>query len=206
MKEQPMANLPRRSVILLPVALLAGFVPSLGGAAPTRYKLDDDASRVEFLFTLGGGAQKGVMPVAKAVILLDPANLAASHVDITLLASAVRTPLPFAQTALVGPEVLDVAQHPTIRFVSTKVKLAADGRLSVGATITGNLTLRGVTRPLTLQADLFRAPGSAADDLSNLSVHLRGQISRSDFGATGFADLVADTVGLNIRAVIRVVR
>lgn len=66
--------------------------------------------------------------------------------------------------------------------------------------------MRGVTRPVIFEAELFRPPGSAADDLSQLSMQLKGRISRSAFGAAGFGDLVADTVGLNITAVIRIAR
>ena len=205
-KERPMVTLARHSAFLLLLALTAGLLPTVLGAAPTRYQLDAKASRVGFSFVLGGAAQKGTMPVSKAVILVDPDNLAASRVDISVDVAAVRTPLPFARVALIGPDVLDVARYPTIRFVSTKVTLAADGRLSGGAKITGKLTMRGVTRPVTLDASLFRAPGSAPDDLSNLTVQLQGQINRSDFGATGFGDLVADGVGLNIMAVIRIAR
>lgn len=186
--------------------LLASFLPADLAAAPTRYHLDAKTSKVGFSFTMGGTSQTGTMPVSKAVILVDPDNLAASRVDISLNVAQVRTPLPFARQALIGPDVLDVARYPTIRFVSTRVRLAPDGRLSGGATISGKLTMHGVTRPVTFEAGLFRAPGSAPDDLSVLTVLLKGQISRSAFGATGYGDLVADTVGLNISAVIRVAR
>jgi len=142
------------------------------------------------------------MPVSKATILVDPANLNRSRVDITVNVAGTRTPLPFARQAMIGKEVLDAQRYPTIRFVSTAVMLAPDGRLSGGATITGKLTVHGVTRPVTFKAGLFRAAGSAPGDLSNLTVQLEGQISRSAFGASGFGDLVADTVGLNITGVI----
>mgnify|MGYP003681888048 CR=1 FL=1 len=146
------------------------------------------------------------MQVATAEILVDPANLAASRVDISLDVDSVRTPLPFARQALIGPDMLDVGQFPTVRFTSTKVRLAADGRLSGGATISGNLTVHGVTRQVTLDAGLFRAKGSAPDDLSLLTVQLSGQLSRSAFGASGYGDLVGDPVDLNIVAIIRVAR
>ena len=182
---------------------LSAFVPSPARAAPASYNLDTRASKVEFAFVLGGGHQKGTMPVSKAAILVDRDNLAASRVDISLDVSGVRTPLPFVKPALVGPQVLDAARFPTIRFVSTKITLAPDGRLSDGARITGNLTIHGVTRPETFTAGLFRAPGSAPGDLSKLTVNLSGQVSRSAYGATGFSDLVGDVVTLNIKAVIK---
>jgi polyisoprenoid-binding protein YceI len=187
------------TAVFLAVSLASPLV-----AAPTRYTLDAKASRVGFNFSLGGGQQKGTMPVSHAVILVDPENLAASRVDISVDVAKVRTPLPFVRPALIGPEVLDAAKYPTIRFVSNKVQLAPDGRLSGGATISGKLTMHGVTRPVTFQAALFRAPGSAPNDLSNLTVELSGQVSRAAFGAAGFPDLVADTIGINIFAVISV--
>ena len=197
-----MGKLSRCTAFAFLTVLLACFLPDALMAAPTRYQLDAKASEVEFSFSMTGTLQKGTMPVSKAVILVDPANLTRARVDISVDVTGTRTPLPFARQAMIGPLVLDANRYPTIRFVSTGVKLAPDGRLSGGATITGKLTVHGVTRPVTFQAGLFRAPGSAPDDLSNLTVKLKGQISRSAFGASGFSDLVADTVGLNITGVI----
>ncbi len=195
-----MTRLPALFPVLLLTLLL---LPAPSGAMPTRYFLDAGASRVEFSFTMGGGRQNGIMPVADALIIVDPDNLAASRVDISLDVAGVRTPLPFVKPALIGPNMLDAAQFPGIRFVSTRIQLAPDGRLSGGAKITGMLTIRDVTRPVTLAAGLFRAPASAPDDLSELTIHLVGEVSRSAFGANGFGDLVADTIGLNVSAVIR---
>lgn len=196
----------QRIVLVLLSVLWTGILADKVTAAPTRYQLDAQASTVGFVFTLGGARQNGTMQVATAEIFVDPANLAASRVDISLDVDSVRTPLPFARQALIGPDLLDVGQFPTIRFISTKVRLAADGRLSGGATISGNLTVHGVTRQVMLDAGLFRAKGSAPDDLSLLTVQLSGQLSRSAFGASGYGDLVGDPVDLNIVAVIRVAR
>jgi polyisoprenoid-binding protein YceI len=81
--------------------------------------------------------------------------------------------------------------------------LGAQGRISEGASIEGQLTLRGVTRPLDLDAVLSRPAGSAPDDLSVLTIRLTGRLSRSAFGATGYPQMVADEVELDIRAEIR---
>ncbi|MCB4379339.1 YceI family protein, partial [Synechococcus sp. MU1644] len=74
--------------------------------------------------------------------------------------------------------------------------------LSDGATLEGDLTLRGVTRRIRFDAGLFRARGSAAEDFSTLTVMLKGRIDRREFGATGYANLVDDTVGIDIVAEI----
>jgi polyisoprenoid-binding protein YceI len=66
--------------------------------------------------------------------------------------------------------------------------------------VTGNLTIRGVTRPVTLLAEVFRPKGSAEDDRSRLTVRLTGRVNRSDFGAAGWSDMVGDEVRIVINA------
>jgi polyisoprenoid-binding protein YceI len=198
-----MPHLTRRTALF---ALTSFALQPAAAAAPVPYRLDQAASTVGFRFFLSGAEQTGSMPVDTATITVDPANLAASKVDVSLRVAGARTGLIFATQALIGPEVLDAAGFPTIRFVSDRVQLASDGRLSGGARIAGQLTLRGKTHPVSFDAGLFRPPGSAADDLSELRVKLTGQISRSAFGASGYPQLVADNVDLDITAVIRTIQ
>lgn len=190
----------RRRVLLTGAAMLAA--PPLV-AAPRPYLLDRQASTVGFQFTLAGTPHNGTMPVLSANVLVDPSDLAASQVEVSVDAAAARTGLFFATQAMTGSEVLDTRQFPVIRFVSREVRLGPNGRLSEGAQLTGELTVKGVTKPVRFDAALYRKAGSAADDLSELSIALTGSISRSAFGADGYADLVPDPIGLNIRAVIR---
>lgn len=190
----------RRNLILFLAALPAA---PAAFAAPRRYVLDAAASRVGFSIVLNGAEVKGEMPVARADIRIDTSNLAGSSADVTLDAAGARTGLIFATEAMKGPEVLDTARHPQIRFVSRRIRLGAGGRISEGASITGDLTLRGVTRRVTLAAELYRLPGSAPQDLEVLDVHLSGTLSRSAFGAAGYAGMVGDAVTLDIRARIR---
>lgn len=185
------------AVLLAPHALLA---------APLPYRLIPEATDVRFTFLFNGQPQQGRLPVRAARIRIDPQNLARSQADITLDARRARTGLIFATEALKSPGILDTARFPEIRFRSTRIRLGPDGRLSGGAQITGDLTLRGTTRPITLQAALYRRPGTAPNDLRELDVNLTGALSRAAFGATGYTNLVADRVSLTIRARIRQAR
>lgn len=179
-------------------ALISLMLASATIAAPTRYRLDKESSRVGFTYSISNTEQSGTMPIQTADITVDPQNLSSASVDIVLRAAGVRTPMFLATEALIGDQILDVAQYPTIHFVSTKVKLAEDGRLSGGAVISGRLTLRDVTRDIDLLADFYRQPGSAIDDFSQLTVRLSGQLNRFDYGASGYAKLVEDIIKLNI--------
>ncbi|NOD83658.1 YceI family protein [Ruegeria sp. HKCCD6119] len=187
-------------------SLLAGLatlpLTRAAQAALRPYILSDEGTRVGFTFDLAGVTQSGTMPIRTADVQIDTGRLQNSQVTVTLDVSKARTRLPFARMPMLSPSVLDAKQHPTIRFVSTDIQLGAEGRISDGARITGDLTVRGVTRPITLEANLYRQAGSAANDLSRLTFGLKGALNRHDFGASGYPDLVDDTVGLDIRAEI----
>ena len=102
---------------------------------------------------------------------------------------------PFAAQAMRGPKVLDSADFPQISFQSTSVVAKGDG-----AEIKGQVTLRGVTRPMVMQAMIWRQKGYEAGDLSHLTIRLTGSVNRSDFGAVGWSDMVGDQVRLDILA------
>lgn len=195
-----MTELTRRTVI---AGLGVLFAPAVTRAAQTSYVLDPDGSNVGFTFYLNGIAQEGTMPVTQAAVTIDPNDLTASTVDVSVSVARARTHFLFATNALKSEGVLDAANHPNVRFVSQSIRLGRSGRISSGARITGLVTVRGVTKPLTFDADLFRKSGSSAGDLRELSVRLTGSIKRSAFGATGYADLVDDQVDLNIKAALR---
>ncbi|WP_050603581.1 YceI family protein [Ruegeria sp. 6PALISEP08] len=187
-------------------AVIAGLVawPALTSAqtALIPYALASKGTSVGFTFDLSGVSQSGTMPIQSATIKLDTKRLQNSKVDVILNVANARTNLPFARGPMLGESVLNADAHPTIRFTSTKIQLGPSGRISDGATITGDLTVRGITHPVILDAALYRPPGSAADDLNALSIRLTGTLDRHAFGASGYPELVDDTVGLNIRAEI----
>lgn len=196
----------RRSLLraaLAAPALALGAPGTPANAAAQPYALDPGDAAIRFTFDLGGIAQSGTAPLASADITLDPQDLSAARADVTADLSRARTGLILATEAMKSAAVLDTDAHPVARFRSSRVILGRAGRISEGAALEGVLTLRGVTRPVRFDASLFRPPGSAPDDLTRLDIRLRGMISRADFGAVGFAGLVADAVGLDIAAKIR---
>ncbi|MFW8634449.1 YceI family protein [Cribrihabitans pelagius] len=191
----------KQTAATLAAALAAAALPAPElWAVPRPYRLDPAATHADFIFTLNGVAQRGSIPVAAARISIDAQDLTQSRADVTLAANQARTGITFATDALRSPQVLDTERFPHIRFVTRRVQLGPGGRLSGGARLHGLLTLRGVTRPLSLAAALYRPPGSAPTDLALLDIRLSGALSRAAFGAGGYPDLVGDRVGLDIRA------
>ena len=175
--------------------LLLCLTPSFGLAAPEIYRLDAARSQVGFSYDLNNGEKTGKMPVKSAEIRIDLDDISKSQVSVTLNARGVRAGFILATQAMKSPEVLNTAQFPTIRFQSTRIS----GTLNE-AKVSGDLTVRGITRPVTLVARLYRQRGTAGEDRDRLAILLTGEVSRSAFGASGFASYVGDKIGLRIIA------
>lgn len=108
------------------------------------------------------------------VVAEDPTD---SRVEVTIQAASIHTRDEQRDGHLRSDDFLDVAHHPTIQFVSTSVEPAGDAWK-----LTGDLTMRGVTRPVTLD---FAYTGSGANPLAggtNIGFEARGRINRDDFG------------------------
>ncbi len=175
--------------------LLAFGLASAPQAGTVAYRIDAANSTVAFETDFGPDLITGSFPLEKADLELDFANVTNCTVDVALDVTGAAANFPFAAQALKGPKVLDAKDHPRMTFTSTSVKGAGEV-----AEVTGDLTIRGVTKSVTLKAQLFRPQGSAPDDLDHLTVKLSGRVNRSDFGATGWADMVGDEVRILITA------
>jgi len=110
---------------------------------------------------------------------LDEEDVTRSKVEIEIDAASVNTNLPTRDEHLRSPDFLDVARFPKLTFRSTRVELRG-GELVV----TGDLTLHGVTRQVTLRAPALTSP--VRDPWGNLRAGTRASavLSRKDFGLT----------------------
>lgn len=184
---------PIRRLALATATIMALATQSL--AAPASYALQPDKSSVGFETDFGPDKITGRMPVSRADLTLDFDAVSNSTVAVTLDVRNANASFPFAAQAMKGPKVLDAQSFPEISFTSTKVR-----RTGEGALVDGNITIRGVTRPITLSARIFRQQDTEAGDLSRLTLRLTGKVNRSDFGAVGWNDMVGDEVRLDILA------
>lgn len=104
-------------------------------------------------------------------------------VDVTINAASIDTRVDARDNHLRSADFFDVEKYPTLRFVSSSAKRTDDGY-----TLTGNLTIRGVTKPVTLEVT---DEGTGIDPWGNTksAFSARGRINRSDFGLTWNAAL-----------------
>lgn len=176
-------------------ACLALMLSGPALAKPVPYILEPAESTVGFETDFGPDKITGAMPVKSADLILDFERVENCQIIVALDVTGAQASFPFAAQAMKGPKVLDSENFPEMSFRSTAVRAAGDG-----ARVDGNLTIRGVTRAVTLDAMIWRQKGTEAGDLSQLTIRLTGAVLRSDFGATGWADMVGDEVRLSILA------
>ncbi|MGA8246262.1 MAG: YceI family protein [Nocardioides sp.] len=130
--------------------------------------------------------------------VVDTADPASSSVRLVISASSIETGVADRDAHLRGADFFDTETYPELTFSSTDVSRDGDDW-----TITGDLTIKGVTRPLTIE---FESTGSARDPFGNLRIGFEGQatISRKDWGLTWNAALetggflVSDKIKLDI--------
>jgi polyisoprenoid-binding protein YceI len=121
---------------------------------------------------------RGAFKSYRGTVELDEADRTRSRVRVEIDVDSIDTAEPKRDGHLKSADFLDVAQFPTISFESRSIVARGDSY-----TVTGDLTLHGVTRPVTLSAEF---QGQARDPWGGERVAFaaKGSISREDFGLT----------------------
>lgn len=179
-------------------ALLAPKVDATASRlSPGDFALDTKHAALVFRINhLGFSDYVGRFDRFEASLSGDAANPAGASVEAIIDMASLNIANPEFAGELMGPAWFDAAGHPQAVFRSTSIQLTSE----TTAEITGDLTLKGVTRPITLAAKLN---GSAYDPLRQADVvgfSASGEINRADFGIDRFSGLLTDTVRIEIEA------
>jgi polyisoprenoid-binding protein YceI len=126
---------------------------------------------------------------------LDKANPANSKVSMTIPMAKVSTSRDGLTQHMMGPDFLDVAKYAEAKFESTSVRV--QGQM---ATINGNLTMLGVTKPVSLMTHLSGTGSNMMNKKETVGFHATTKIKRSEWGMTKFIPGVGDEVRLKISA------
>jgi polyisoprenoid-binding protein YceI len=164
------------------VAAAAVTTMSLPGfAGTTTYQIDPKHSDAQFAVThLMISTVRGEFHGITGTVVYDNSDVSKSSVSVTIDATSVDTREPDRDKDLKSDHFFDVANHPTITFKSTKVESAGNGKLKV----TGDLTIRGNTKPVVLDVTVPKAPIKDPWGLQRTAVSGTTKISRQDFGVS----------------------
>jgi polyisoprenoid-binding protein YceI len=176
---------------LLVASLL--FAAGLAQAAPVTYKLDPGHTMVVASWSHFGFSH----PVAtfgevEGTLVYDAANVPASRVEVTLPVSGLDAVSDKLTAHLQSKDFFDMANHPNATFKSSKVESAGDNKLKV----TGDLTIRGTTRPVVLDVTLNKS--ADVEGRGKLGFDATATIKRSEFGMAMGLPNVSDDVQLRI--------
>jgi len=144
------------------------------------YQIDPAHSSANFsvkhmmIAKVHGGFQK-----INGKFVYDAADLSQSSVEVTIEAGSIDTHEPQRDTHLKSADFFDIGKYPTLNFKSTRFEKGGSGML-----VTGDLTLHGVTRSVTL--DLESPTPEVKDPWGNFRIAVSGgtKIKRKDFGLT----------------------
>jgi polyisoprenoid-binding protein YceI len=138
----------------------------------------------------------GVVTGGSGSLKLDPAHPDNSKLEVSVNAATILTPVEKLTGELRGADWLDADKYPTATFVSNRVIQTGAGQ----ATIDGDLTLHGVTRPVTLKATFVGAGVNPITKGYTVGFDGEGAIRRTEFGIKTYAPMIGDTVHLTIHA------
>lgn len=166
----------KKSAIL---ALALSLFAAPAFAEPTEWAVDASHARVGFSVAhMVVSETEGEFKKFSGKVLLDEANLTKSTVEFNVDVASINTDNADRDKHLTSPDFFDAAKFPQITFKSTKIVKAGKGYK-----VTGDLTMHGVTKPVTLDVTL-------SDAITNpwgkqvRGVKVSGKIKREDFGVS----------------------
>lgn len=182
------------------IATLAAFVLSSAAVADTSgvpdgtYSVDPQHGYILFSYSHFGLSNPQVgFNKFDATLDLDAENPENSKIDVTIDANSIDSRVPVFDDHLRGEDFFQTDQYPSISFVATSIESQGDSKY----TITGDLTMKGVTKPITLDASIV-ATMHPFREIPVVGVSASGQLMRSEWNLGAYAPSVSDEVTLSI--------
>jgi polyisoprenoid-binding protein YceI len=178
----------------LSAALAISLAAGSALAAPVTYKVDSSHTFPRFSYShFGLSTQLSSFSNTTGQVVLD-AQAKTGSVDITIDMKSVNTGFADFNNHIQGEDFLDTTQFPTSSFKSTKVVFEGDKPKA----IEGNLTIKGVTQPVTLTVTSFLAMPHPMMKKPALGANAFTTIKRSAFNAGKYAPYVGDEVRIDV--------
>lgn len=177
------------------LALVLAALSTVALAAPATYTLDPTHTGVTATWNhLGFSNPSADFTQVEGTLVYDPADLPGSKVEVTLPLAGLDSHVPALDKHMLGPDMFDAARFPAITFRSTKVQTTGKDKLRV----TGDLTVKGVTRPAVLEVTLNGAGPHPMAKKPAVGFDATTTIKRSEFGIGYALPAVSDEIRIRI--------
>ncbi|MDE8555041.1 YceI family protein [Pantoea vagans] len=181
--------------IALPLLATATLYAPLSQAEAMHYQLNPEHTSVIVAWNhFGFSNPTADIPDATGTLVFDKDHPEASRVDVTLPVSKIDSHVAALTKEFKGAEYFDTAKYPTATFRSTKVVAKGDNKFDVE----GNLTLKGITKPVTLHATLNKQGEHPMVKKQTIGFDATGTFKRSDFKLDKYVPAVSDDVTLTL--------
>ena len=180
------------------LGLFLGAWSSAHAAGPESFELDPVHTRVLFAVEHAGFSKAlGTVSGSTGTLQFDRDDWSSARLDVRVPLQRLDLGDPKWNAAVLATNLLDGQRHPDAHYVSSKVEPVDAGH----AKVCGELTLRGVTRPLCLDVTfnaIKRHPLPPFRRTAGFSA--TGTLSRADFGINAWKNVIGDSVELRIEA------
>ena len=184
----------KKQLATLTLAIAAASLNTAAFAAPETYVADSSHTFSRFSYShFGYSTQQSRFNKNSGKVIFDKAAKTGS-VDITIDTKSVDTGNDTFNEHIQGEDFLDTAKYPTATFKSTKVIFEGDKP----AKVEGNLTLKGVTKPVTLTVTSFQAMPHPMLKKDAIGANAYTVVKRSEFNAGKYAPYVGDEVRIDL--------
>lgn len=164
-------------------------------AQSNSWQIDPNHSAAQFAVRhLGISTVRGTFNKVSGTVNYSAAEPASTQIEVSIDANSVDTRVEKRDNDLRSPNFFDVAKFPTITFRSKSVESPATGKLK----ITGDLTIRGITREAILDVDGPAPPMKDSAGNLHMGASATTQLNRRDFGVNGASSMVADDVAITL--------
>ena len=178
----------------LAAAVLYAFALS-AAAAPVSYTLDPDHTVPRFEILHNGFSNHIGMFIKSAGKAVLDTDAKTGSVEVTIQTASFLSGHAFMESVVKDKDFFAVEQFPTMTFRSTRMRFDGDQP----AAVDGELTILGVTRPVTLTFTRFACGQHPRNKKEQCGGNLVGQIKRSDFGMKAYIPVIGDDVKLLIQ-------
>jgi polyisoprenoid-binding protein YceI len=172
---------------------------SLSAAALASDKFAFDPNHTNIIFHdnhFGFSSPSGHFGIKDGTLTLDEQDPAKSAVDVTIDTTSLVTGNPKFDEHIKSPDFIDAEKFPTATFKSTKVEVTGKDT----AKVTGDLTLHGVTKPVTLDVKLNKEGEHPMTKKKAVGFSASATVKRSEFGIVKYVPDVADDVKIDIES------